>query len=221
MSRNSNNTTPVFNNVTPHFNNRNTNITPTSNSPIFATNFNNQFNTEPSSLLRTDHISAKPATDFFDAFHDQFNRNSNGSSVKANADPFGLASDSNANLKNTTTPFSAVFGDNLFEDEFAKVTESKPANTFNFAKFDAFNDNNTKPVESANFADFEDSFASAFTTNSVLQEAGKLNVPAGAIHKDKNENMDSKNTRFAADYSQSESFSKDLDEVLKRSLVDQ
>lgn len=230
VSRISNNNTPILNQMK---NAQNSSITPTplkSNTPTFATSFNNNFNTEHA-LLTTGKgpSSAKQSSDFFDAFHDQFNKNTNGTtSTKPSADPFGLTNDSNANLKNPTASFSAVFDDNLFEDEFAKVNDSKPAAASDFAKFDAFNDNVTAaPVESTNFADFEDSFSSAFTSSSsVRPEGSKFNVPAAAnvgVLKNKNDNDASatKSTRYAADYSQGESFSKDLDEVLKRSLVDQ
>lgn len=230
VPRTSNNNTPVLINSTHHNNNVNAFIAPSpqsSHSPLFAATFNNQFNDAPT-LLATSNPSAvrPPSTDFFDAFHDQFNKNTNGTTSKANADPFGVVFNDNAQFNNSSAaPFSAKFPDNLFEDEFAKVTinndDPKPSSTAEFASFDAFNDHSTSA--SANFADFEDSFSTAFTTTPKQQEA-KPNGAAGTIPKDKNANADAlpfKKARYAADYSQGESFSKDLDEVLKRSLVDQ
>lgn len=203
----------------------------TSNTPTFAANFNSHFNTEPSLLLTNNASATSASSDFFDAFHDQFNKNTTTTTTtttlptKPSADPFGLTNDSNANLKPTTASFPADFGDNLFEDEFSK-TDSKPVTTSDFAKFDAFNDNITMSIESQNFANFEDSFSSSVFTTTSKREANTFNVPSpasGANHKDKNSVAETapKATRYAADYSQSESFSKDLDEVLKRSLVDQ
>lgn len=226
--RTSHNNTPVLNNAAHNIIKTNSSLPSQSLDTLtFATNFKNQFGESISAMNDSTSASSTSgrSSDFFDAFHDQFNKNTNSS--KPNVDPFGVTSNNNPAINSQT----ASFGDNLFEDEFAKVKitndfeapNSKNLNTSDFAKFDNFNNDHAfsqTVAASANFADFEDSFSSAFTTK---PEVNLKHTETGAIPKDKNSNSGDASTtaRYAADYSKGESFDKDLDEVIKRSLVDQ
>ncbi|KAH8283489.1 hypothetical protein KR018_004142 [Drosophila ironensis] len=127
---------------------------------------------------------------FFDAFNDNFGGNQNSTTV-ANA----------AVIKPIDQKAKAfdAFNDNAFEDSF-RVSNSTQLDNQNFAKFEAFDTHNFS-------SDFGNS---SFGIGGKEKKNGKKEPAGKQPTKDK----------FAADYSKPESFDADLEEALKRSMLD-
>lgn len=154
---------------------------------------------------------------FFNAFNDHFNDNNLDTlKAKPNSEPIKTKSqvaafDAFAATTTTTTKDSKLFdafNDN-FEDSFSsnKLTNSTTLDN-NFAKFDAFDSHN-----------FSSDFGKSLDDSNANKS--KHNGSAAAAAKKSKEALGGKATdKFAADYSKPESFDADLEEALKRSMLD-
>lgn len=154
---------------------------------------------------------------FFNAFNDSFNDNliakpktvSNlgmeqlNNNKLAAFDAFAVSSGGGAATVARDTKLFDAFNDN-FDDSFGSSSSStKPANSSNaldnnFAKFDAFDVHNFS-------SDFGTAFNDSKPTNG--KQSGK-------------ESHGKRTDKFSADYSKPESFDADLEEALKRSMLD-
>lgn len=154
---------------------------------------------------------------FFNAFNDSFNDNliskpktvSNLGMEQLNNnkltafDAFAVSSGGGAATVARDTKLFDAFNDN-FDDSFGSSSSStKPANSSstvdnNFAKFDAFDVHNFS-------SDFGTAFNDSKPTNG--NQSGK-------------ESHGKRTDKFSADYSKPESFDADLEEALKRSMLD-
>lgn len=157
---------------------------------------------------------------FFNAFNDNFNDKLN---PMANTKPKTLGNELN-NAKLQSSAFDA-FAVSSSITTAATVSESK--------LFDAFNDNfddsfsNSKPANSTtldnNFAKFD-----AFDAHNFSSDFGKTlddsnankSKHNGSSSKNNKESHDNKADKFASDYSKPESYDTDLEEALKRSMLD-
>lgn len=142
------------------------------------------------------------ATDFFATFNDNFNKNKNDA---ATFDAFGETS--NKVLNTANKPSTSNFDSDNFEDEFAKIKIKN--DLADFAKFDAFDDVGVNGSGKS----FENAFTDSSAAFEKISKPKKMDV--ANAHDLKNDD------RFAADYSKGETFDKDLNEILQRSLVDQ
>ncbi|KRG04169.1 uncharacterized protein Dmoj_GI19514, isoform C [Drosophila mojavensis] len=157
---------------------------------------------------------------FFNAFNDNFNDNNfnsisskNNEHAKVNSnvsafDAFAVQSTTATTTKKSDAKLFDAFNDN-FEDSFGSV---KPANSTtldtNFAKFDAFDVHN-----------FSNDFGKSLNDSNANK--GKLNGSGSGTTKKNQESLTKKNNeKFAADYSKPESYDADLEEALKRSILD-
>lgn len=144
----------------------------------------------------------KPLTDtpdFFATFNDNFNKNKTDTST---FDAFGEIDNKVSNIITTTNkPSTSKFESDNFKDEFGRIKNDP---------FDVFNDMRVNSSSKS----FEDSFSESSDTFDRLNnpKEGKIVFESA---------FDLKNDRFAADYSKGETFAEDLNEILKRSLVDQ
>ncbi|XP_036330466.1 epidermal growth factor receptor substrate 15-like 1 isoform X2 [Rhagoletis pomonella] len=227
-------------------------------------------------------LESKPnANDsFFDAFNDNFDKNSNpvaktkSNTSKANANIFDAFGDSKTNFdpfdafgsskggdastlpskgNSAVTKSSKVFddfNDNTFEDEFFK-TKDNNANASNFdtdvttkddsfAKFDAFGDSHnftndfaTALNNSINLINNEDSKPLSATSKDLSGATSLLKVQnvttlskvtnpdvAAAVSGAVGENGGKVAEKFISDYSKADTFEMDLQEALKRSMLD-
>lgn len=142
--------------------------------------------------------TATDASDFFAEFNDNFNKNKN---KTAAVDAFG---ETDNKVSTTTKPSTSKFKSDNFEDEFARIKIKKDMD--DFARFDAFNEASSKS--------FEDTFSDSNAAFDKLNKPKRDNTVVGST-------FDLKNAKFEADYSKGETFDKDLNEIIKRSLVDQ
>ncbi|XP_034476411.1 epidermal growth factor receptor substrate 15-like 1 isoform X2 [Drosophila innubila] len=157
---------------------------------------------------------------FFNAFNENFNDNFNPMKTKTktlgneqnNAKLQSSAFDAFAVSSSTTTAASVTesklfdaFNDN-FDDSFSN---SKPANSTtldnNFAKFDAFDAHN---------------FSSDFGKTLDDSNANKSKHNGSSSNNKNKESHGIKADKFASDYSKPESYDTDLEEALKRSMLD-
>ncbi|XP_023162573.2 epidermal growth factor receptor substrate 15-like 1 isoform X2 [Drosophila hydei] len=152
---------------------------------------------------------------FFNAFNDNFNdnnlnvnnsRNNEQTKVKSNVAAFDAFAVQSSTTKPDAKLFDA-FNDN-FEDSFGPA---KPANSTtldnNFAKFDAFDAHN-----------FSNDFGKSLDDSNANKS--KHNGSGSASKKSKESLTKKDNEKFAADYSKPESYDADLEEALKRSMLD-
>lgn len=137
--------------------------------------------------------SSNSDSDFFDAFNDNFNKNSN-STKSSVVDAFG-----DDNTTTTTTAkknpnnFSSTFDD--FDDEFAKMQLNPMTTTTTTTTIPLAS------IKNNNFSKFD---------------IGKNNL----LSSSENALSKVKNKFIAEDFSKNDNFDTDLEEVLKRSLVD-
>ncbi|XP_017070232.2 epidermal growth factor receptor substrate 15-like 1 isoform X2 [Drosophila eugracilis] len=136
----------------------------------------------------------------------------------------GTTTTTTSNTKLNDSFFDA-FNDNFSVNETSSVTTGvvRPNDQKAQAKaFDAFNDNfedDFKPGH--NFAKFEAFEAHNFSSdfgNSSFETTGKDKQNGQVAKKDQNKEL--AKDKFAADYSKPESFDADLEEALKRSVMD-
>ncbi|KAM8711783.1 hypothetical protein ACLKA7_012312 [Drosophila subpalustris] len=158
---------------------------------------------------------------FFNAFNDSFNDNLNPMITKTKTlalsnehnnaklqssafDAFSVSSNPTTAASVTESKLFDAFNDN-FDDNFSN---SKPANSTsldnNFAKFDAFDAHN-----------FSSDFGKSFDDSNANKS--KHN---GSPSKKNKEPLGNKTDKFASDYSKPESYDTDLEEALKRSMLD-
>ncbi|XP_060655419.1 epidermal growth factor receptor substrate 15-like 1 isoform X1 [Drosophila nasuta] len=166
---------------------------------------------------------------FFNAFNDNFNDNQLDPMKTDNNKTKGLLNEpTNPKLQASTTAFDAfavsssgsttttttesklfdAFNDN-FDDSFSN---NKPANSAtaldnNFAKFDAFDAHN-----------FSSDFGQAFDDSNANKSKQHNGNVSSKINKELSQGK--KTDKFASDYSKPESYDADLEEALKRSMMD-
>lgn len=176
---------------------------------------NNNSTSRPSSKPVTPAAFATFEDDFFASFNNNFDRNSQKSPFSYTPQPIAAAAfgDSSTTSFNGQTSNATKFtnAENLFnanfEDEFAKISVAPPKTTGNIT-----NNNHSKTIE--NFGKFD-----AF-------EDGKFDAFSAATadtNLRKNETVNAKHVadRFAGDYSKTDTFDTDLQDILQRSLIDQ
>lgn len=146
------------------------------------------------------------ASDFFAEFNDNFNKNK---TETAAFDAFGETDNKVFTGKTTTVkPSTSKVKPDHFEDEFGRIKFKNDLN--DFARFDAFNEASVNGSSKS----FEDTFSDIHSAFDIRNKPKKERTDVGSA-------FDSKNAKFEADYSKGETFDKDLNEILKRSLVDQ
>ncbi|KAH8413815.1 hypothetical protein KR222_008819 [Zaprionus bogoriensis] len=201
--------------------------------------------TTTTSISNSNANAEKLNDSFFNAFNDNFNDNLDPLSAKSRTQTLGKERTNNnkfdafaVSSSSATLPAAKdaklfdAFNDN-FEDIF-KPANSTSLDSNNFAKFDAFGADNFGDVfqnasthtQDNNFAKFEnfDAFGSAFEGSA--QKNGKNHNNNN--HKDSKSNLSGAGSKasgkqtdkFAADYSKPESYDADLEEALKRSMLD-
>lgn len=174
----------------------------------------------------TSRSSSKPVTpvsfatfedDFFASFNNNFERNTQKSPFSYTPQPIAAAAfgDSTTTSFNNQTSSASEFSnaENLFnanfEDEFAKISIASPKTT---AANNSTTTNNNKTIGTfGKFDAFEDGKFDAFSASTA------------DVNLRKNETLNAKHItdRFAGDYSKTDTFDTDLQDVLQRSLIDQ
>ncbi|XP_064540307.1 epidermal growth factor receptor substrate 15-like 1 isoform X2 [Drosophila montana] len=177
---------------------------------------------KPPAARRTTQSNAnvnKLNDSFFNAFNDDnFNDNNldtlkaktNNEQIKTKSQVAAFDAFAAVSSATTTTKDSKLFdafNDN-FEDSFSsnKLTNSTTLDN-NFAKFDAFDAHN-----------FSSDFGKSLDDSNANKS--KHNGSAAAAGKKMKEALGKPADKFAADYSKPESFDADLEEALKRSMLD-
>ncbi|XP_032591346.1 epidermal growth factor receptor substrate 15-like 1 isoform X2 [Drosophila grimshawi] len=156
---------------------------------------------------------------FFKAFNDNFNDNNLDSiknkpqeqlstiSQSAAFDAFAVTGGGSSSA--TESKLFDAFNDN-FEDSFG---HKKQANSTtldnNFAKFDAFDAHN-----------FSNNFGNSFDDSNANKSKSKHNGGGTTGGKERKEPLAKITDKFEADYSKAESYDADLEEALKRSMLD-
>lgn len=144
------------------------------------------------------------ASDFFAEFNNNFNKN------KYETTAFNAFGETNnkvsTDLITTTKPSTSKFKSEHFEDEFARIKIKNDLD--DFARLDAFS--TVHGISKSSKDTFSDSHAAFDTVNKPKKEK-----------TDAGRTLNLKNPKFEADYSKGDTFEEDLNEILKRSLMDQ
>ncbi|KAG4075354.1 hypothetical protein HA402_003145 [Bradysia odoriphaga] len=205
------------------FFNSNESSTKTARTPdnLFSLNNNmkpNEKNNNLKSKSNESELDKEFGTDMFAAFDNHFkaDKSTNNKASSAFGDPVFTA---------TGSEFVANFDDvfkNNFEDEFAamnivnngnvKKTPDKKYNLDNFSHFGEKQDNSRVGSNTDTGAGSNNAFGSVFgSSNKNILDKNVYKKGAS----------DKVGDKFVADFSKSDNFDKDLEEALKRSLVDQ
>lgn len=212
------------------------NLNQTSTKPI--TNLENAFNLNTNLKSNgqknnnaTSHTSTSPNLNFaafekefrndnmFDAFDSHFIKKEKSTPNKGNVDAFGGTSTTTTTSAEFVANFDDVFKNN-FEDEFSNMNIASNGNSENGNKvsdknynFDAFSRYAEKPTTDRSWNNNESN--NGFTAMFGVSNKNILDKNAFKMGDDK------VNDKCVADFSKGDNFDKDLEEALKRSLVDQ
>ncbi|XP_054736827.1 epidermal growth factor receptor substrate 15-like 1 isoform X3 [Anastrepha obliqua] len=208
----------------------------TNTSDSFFDAFNDNFDNNSNRDVKTNANTGKSNANVFDAFGDNKTNLDAFDAFGASKSVAATTLESTGNLAITkSSKMFDEFNDNTFEDDFFK-TKDKNANATNFdtelttkennfAKFDAFGDSHnftndfaTALNNSINLINNEDSKSSKVVTGATsLMKVQNLTT----LSKVSNPEVETKvSEKFAADYSKADTFELDLQEALKRSVLD-
>lgn len=203
-----------------------TTLTATSSSSMSTATATTTRITSTSTSTSNNNAHADKLNDsFFNAFNDSFNDNLDPMSTKAKASNLGMEQLNNNKLSAFDAFAVSCGGGATAAQATTAVKDSK--------LFDAFNDNfddsfgSSKPVNSTisdnNFAKFDafdvHNFSSDFGTAFNDSKHNGNNSSASSKTSGK-ESLGKQMDKFSADYSKPESYDADLEEALKRSMLD-